>query len=348
MEIQAQIAARQPRPDWRYAEQRLYDASPLSLLGTTAALFVILLGLYAAAAALDHRPWIVTTKTGPGLDRRAWVAICLSLIVCAALGLQRFSQLADMKDAPMFARDLPPGFSWFPTFSKTRLRLCTALGVAVGGGGMLWFLATGAGGSGDVGRGVGTWSVVVTAVLGVMFFRGVELTRAGTSHSRDVLRAGIVVDLLRIERLYPFGRAAARTATIWFTVSAATLLLLVGTSLGPAMAALGAACAAMGGWVFFGTLGQIRRAIRAAKAIELEQVRQQLIGLKASLHADPAAPAKLQSLLAYEARIEAVREWPFDQTTFARMAASSLVLTVPWFGQAFAGAVVARFSGLIH
>jgi hypothetical protein len=229
MEIEAQMAARQPRRDWMYAEQQLYDASPLGLMGTTAALFVILLGLYAAAAGLDHRPWIVAGKAGPGIDRRAWVAICLSLIVCAALGLQRFSQLADMKDAPVFARDLPPGFSWFPTFSKARLRLCTAIGAVVGGGGMLWFVASGAGG-GDVGLGVGAWTVTVAAVLGVMFFRGVELTRAGTSHSRDVLRAGIVVDLLRIERLYPFGRAAARTATIWFTVSAATLLLLVGTS----------------------------------------------------------------------------------------------------------------------
>jgi hypothetical protein len=114
------------------------------------------------------------------------------------------------------------------------------------------------------------------------------------------------------------------------------------------MAALGAACAAMGGWVFFGTLGQIRRAIRAAKAVELEQVRHQLAELKAHLHADPAAPAKLQSLLAYEARIDSVREWPFDQTTFARMAASSLVLAVPWFGQAFAGALVERFSALIR
>jgi hypothetical protein len=190
--------------------------------------------------------------------------------------------------------------------------------------------------------------VAVAAVLGAMFFRGVELTRAVTEHGRAVLRAGIAVDLLRIERLYPFGRAAARTATIWFTVSAATLLLLVGTPLGPAMAVLAAVSAAMGGWVFFGTLGRIRQAIRAAKAVELEQVRHQIGELKSRLHADPAAPAKLQSLLAYEARIDAVREWPFDQTTFARMAASSLVLAVPWFGQAFAGAVVERFSALIR
>lgn len=346
MEIEAQIAARPPPRIWRYAEQQLYEASPLDLRGTTAALFLVLLGLYAVAAAVDHRPLMVVGKAAAAIDRRAWVAICMSLIVCAALGLQRYSQLADMRDAPVFARDLPAGFSWFPSFSKARLRLSTALGVAVGGGAMLWFLASG--GSGDVGLFVGTWTVAIAALLGAMFFRGVELTRAGARHGREVMRAGIAVDLLRIERLYPFGRAAARTATIWFTVSAATLLLLVGTPLGPAMAAFGAICAGIGGWVFFSTLGRIRQAIRAAKTAELEQVRHQLVELRARLHADPAAPAKLQSLLAYEARIAAVHEWPFDQTTLARVAASSLVLTVPWFGQAFAGAVVERFSGLIR
>jgi hypothetical protein len=100
--------------------------------------------------------------------------------------------------------------------------------------------------------------------------------------------------------------------------------------------------------VFIGTLGEIRVAIRAAKSAELEQVRHQIAALKADLHADPTAPAKLQSLLAFEARIASVHEWPFDQTTLARVTASSLVLTIPWFGQAFAGALVARFSSLIR
>ena len=234
-----------------------------------------------------------------------------------------------------------------PAYSATRLRVLTLAGAAIGAGAMFWFLTrTDAGRS--VGVAVAVWTAAMSALLGAMFMRGLEMTRAGSRHARESLQAGLVVDLLRIERLYPFGHSAARTSTIWFAVSAATLLLLVGTALGPAMLALSLASAAIGGWVFFGTLGQIRRAIRAAKATELEQIRHQIAELKAQLHADPAAPAKLQSLLAFEARIASVHEWPFDQTTFVRMAASSLVLTVPWFGQAFAGAVVARFSGLIH
>jgi hypothetical protein len=49
-------------------------------------------------------------------------------------------------------------------------------------------------------------------------------------------------------------------------------------------------------------------------------------------------------LLAYEARIEAVPEWPFDQTTLYRVCASALILTVPWFGQAIAGYVIEHLA----
>jgi hypothetical protein len=227
------------------------------------------------------------------------------------------------------------------------VRLFTWLGAAIGGAAMFWFLTRTIPGR-SVGPSVAVWTAAMAALLGAMFLRGVEMTRAGSGHSRMVLRNGLVVDLLRIERLYPFGHSAARTAMIWFTVSAATLLLLVGTEIGPTMIVLGLACAAIGAWVFLATLGVVRQAIRAAKAAELEAIRQQIAELRAHLQADAAAPAKLQSLLAYEARIAAVHEWPFDQTTLVRVVASSLVLTVPWFGQAFAGAVVERFSGLIR
>ncbi len=96
----------------------------------------------------------------------------------------------------------------------------------------------------------------------------------------------------------------------------------------------------MGAWVFISVLGMIHQEIRKAKTTELEALRAEISALKGSLHADPAAPTKLQSLLAYEARIEKAPEWPFDQTILMRVGASALILTVPWFGQAFAGLMV--------
>ena len=69
MEIEAQVAAREPQRDWRYAEVRLYEGSPLGLLGTTAVLFLVMLGLYAVAAAVDHRALIVGSKAGADIGQ---------------------------------------------------------------------------------------------------------------------------------------------------------------------------------------------------------------------------------------------------------------------------------------
>jgi hypothetical protein len=212
---------------------------------------------------------------------------------------------------------------------------------------MLWFQTDGPA-KGVAEPATIAWFTAAAAVLGALFARGVELTGVTARHNRRILSDDLAVDLLRVERLYPFGQSAARTATIWFVVSAASLLLFVGADMAPAMIALSVVSAAIGASVFLGTLGRIRATIRRAKATELEQVRHEIGVLRAAIHADPTAAAKLQSLIAYEARIAAVHEWPFDQTTAARVAASSMVLAVPWFGQAFAGALVARFSGLIR
>jgi hypothetical protein len=106
-------------------------------------------------------------------------------------------------------------------------------------------------------------------------------------------------------------------------------------------------CAGIGLWVFIGTLGLAHREIRAAKAAELETIRSELVAVKAAIDTDPAAPAKLQSLLAYEARIDGVPEWPFDQTILMRVGVSALILTVPWFGQAVAGLAVEHMGKLL-
>jgi hypothetical protein len=39
--------------------------------------------------------------------------------------------------------------------------------------------------------------------------------------------------------------------------------------------------------------------------------------------------------MALEARIVAVREWPFDLPTLARLALYALIPVVPWFGATF-------------
>jgi hypothetical protein len=97
------------------------------------------------------------------------------------------------------------------------------------------------------------------------------------------------------------------------------------------------ACAAMGIALFLRAILRVHRKIVEAKAEELEHLRGEIDTARASLKTDPAAAVRAQGLLAYEARIAAAPEWPFDQTTLFRVAASTLIVTVPWFGQALAG-----------
>jgi hypothetical protein len=334
-----------PADRWGYFEQALYDRSPFNLPITTLILFAVLFGGYALATWVDRVPWVVHETSGASLDHRAWVALSLTLIVCCALGLQRYSRLMDRKDEDAFAKAVRADVELPPPFSAARLQVFTAIGAAVSGAAMLWFQLSGQGDTHALA--VAAWFTLAAILVGVLFFRGVELTAVAARQSREVVRTGLRIDLLQIEQLYPWGRAASRTALVWFTVSAATLLQFVGDrGFDPYTIALVVGCATMGGWVFVSTLGVIHHEIRKAKSLELEALRAEIAALRAGLHTDPTAPAKLQSLLAYEARIAATREWPFDQTILVRVGASALILTVPWFGQAIAGVLVEHIGKL--
>jgi hypothetical protein len=96
--------------------------------------------------------------------------------------------------------------------------------------------------------------------------------------------------------------------------------------------------------MFVRPLERVHHKIRAAKACELERVRGEIDQVRLAASADSQAAIRLQGLLAYEARIEAAPEWPFDQTTLFRVGASALILTVPWFGQAVAGYAIEHLA----
>jgi hypothetical protein len=324
-----------------YAEQALYARSPFNLWITTALLYVAMIGLLAMAAMIDGAPYAFPGSVSAA-DYTAKVGLVLPLIVCAVLCMQRYSRLGELRDAEAFARALKPGVRWQPAFPLARLRLFTGIGAAIG----LAVVALAAAQAPDTHRAATLiWFGLLAALLGALFFRGLVLTRSAARHTRQVIETGLDIDLLRIERLYPWGRAAARTSLVWFTVSAATLLLFASTGFSLYSAAILVACAVMGLWVFMGAMSQMHRQIRQAKAVELERLRSEIARLSSRLGADKDAAAQLQGLLAYEARIAATPEWPVDQTMLMRVGVSSLILTVPWFGQAFAGLVVAHLGG---
>lgn len=348
-DLAAEPSAPTPPARADYAEQALFTRSPFNLWITTALLYLALVGAYGVAAFLSHLPWIVQTPAGAVLEPRARLALVLSLIVCTVLGMQRYSRLKDLREAPAIARVLDPGVSWMMTEgSAKRPWLVTGVGLVLGAG-MPWLFV-----SNNRGPGLGQalavtlWFTVVAMLLSALFCRGVVFTRLGVRHAANVIRNHLTIDLLRIDLLYPWGRSAARSSLIWFTVSAATCLIFVSDGVSIYTAALLVVCAGFGVWTFVGGLGSIHTAIRAAKTAELDRVCAQIAALKPVLDSDPAAPARFQALLAYEARIATAPEWPFDQTILVRLGASALILTVPWFGQAIAGLVVERFGHLLR
>ncbi len=141
------------------------------------------------------------------------------------------------------------------------------------------------------------WFCVIAAILGALFFRGLVLTGAAARQSRRVIEDGLQIDLLRIERLYPWGRAAVRTSLVWFTTCGATLLLFVSTGFTLFTVATLGGCLAIGLWVFVAAMSHMHHQIRAAKATELEGLRTEIAATKARLESDPSASPRLQSLL---------------------------------------------------
>jgi len=319
-----------------YLEQRLFVFSPLNAFWTTVAIFVLLLGAYIVAADLSGAPLLVPHGIGNGLR----FALLFSLLIATVLGIQRFVRVRERADFAAHAAILSGGVedairTTALTPDSARLARATIIGIVMGAF-LCWTIV-------PVSPPVQTWPTyvwfcAVTILISMLFARGVTLTRGAARGMREMIDGHLVIDLLRIDALSVIGRAAARGALIWFVICAVVCLFFIGGRIDSFTVALLFGCAAMGVWIFVATMETVRRKIRAAKAVELERVRREIDVAR-------AAPGEtLQGLLAYEARIMAVHEWPFDQTTLMRVGASALILTVPWFGQAVAAFIVERFG----
>ena len=161
------------------------------------------------------------------------------------------------------------------------------------------------------------------------------LSELGRRHTR--------VQLLEREPLRPFARCGLRLGRNWFVGSAIAMLLLFDLRATAVVAAVIAATVALGlASLVLPSLG-IHERLREAKRSELARVRAAIELRSAALFdADPpprpeVEPA-LPSLLAYEARLQQVSEWPFDVPTLLRFAVLVLIPLGSWV----AGAMVER------
>jgi hypothetical protein len=322
-----------------YFEQRIFVLSPLGDFWTALAVFLLLGGAFIAIAGIEHLPLVTRVAKGIAISGPAETAFALDVTLSVALYIQRYTRMRERKDYPAFVRTLNPGAIEkhnVVMLTPAKARLAPATWVGLFGGIIASPLLYSRYLSSPVLPGIFAWFLVVTTLLGMAFTRGVELSRTGTKNTNLVIGEELKVDLLRIDHLSVWGRSAARFALIWFTVGAVSCLFFLDSGLNIFTVALVVLFLALGAWVFLRTMEPVHRKIRAVKTEELERIRSEIDSVRPGAKNDASAAARLQSLLAYETRIAAAPEWPFDQTTIVRVGASALILTVPWFGQAIA------------
>jgi hypothetical protein len=188
------------------------------------------------------------------------------------------------------------------------------------------------------------WFAFVMALLGTMFSRGAVMTRIGARHLTDRIDRDLTVDLLRIDELAVIGRASSRIALIWLSVAAVVCLFFVGGQTPVLTIGLLVLSAGMALWIFFGSLERVHRKIRKTKLAELDHIRREIAAARVESLRDARAAARLHGLIAYETRIAAVHEWPFDQSTLWRVGVYVLIPAVPSLGQFALRFVMERFA----
>jgi hypothetical protein len=151
------------------------------------------------------------------------------------------------------------------------------------------------------------------------------------------------VSLLDRSALAPFVRTGLRGSLLWLGgTSLATTLLLDVSAPWLVLAVLSLTMALAVAVLLLPSRGLHER-LRAVKQAELAWVRGEIERTRAALPLADAASrdtaSRLPALLAWEARVEQMSEWPFDTPTLLRFALLLLVPLGSWLG----GAVVERF-----
>jgi hypothetical protein len=150
------------------------------------------------------------------------------------------------------------------------------------------------------------------------------------------------IDLLDLRGLAPLARIGLRSA-LAFALAASLIAAMASDEFTlPVTLLTMAIVGAVGALTVLLPVRGVHRAIRAAKDAELREVRAAIArARRAAIDENAAAgpnATRLGDLLAFEARIAGVGEWPFDLGTLVRFA---FFLALP-FGSWVAGALEER------
>jgi hypothetical protein len=154
------------------------------------------------------------------------------------------------------------------------------------------------------------------------------------------------VDLLDARGLAPFGRQALRVALLTVLFPSIFAIVLSDRGFAEIVAALAVSAVVIATTAFLLPVRGVHARIVAEKERELARVRAAIRGDDAALESSGLQAwrgrATAADLIAYEARIEAVREWPFDVSTVLRFATFLLLPLGSWLGGALVEHVVSR------
>lgn len=182
-------------------------------------------------------------------------------------------------------------------------------------------------------RDVSVWTLAIRLML-VVIGSSQRVSRLAERTAR--------IDLLDLRGLAPLARIGLRSG-LAFALAASMIAAMAGDTITLPVTLLSMAIVTIvGAFTLLLPVRGVHGAIRAAKDAELRRVRAAIARTRSAALADGAeggeAAVRLGGLLAFEARIAAASEWPFDVGTFVRLGA---LLALP-LGSWIAGALVER------
>jgi hypothetical protein len=337
-------------------ETRLVLASPLNLFWTGALVAVLIYGSFLFCAAWNGVQVVVERGGDPTLTSDAWTALCQSLLWWSILSLGQYTRAGNLKDAWELSRlGMPVDNARLEALERgpmegahRRARLFGLLGVALG---VVFYALVYRPEGHPVGPREMTltnlWFLLMTVSLFAEIFRSLSHLRADTvAFIRDLDR-GVTVDLLDMSKLDGFGRIALRGALPWLVTGTIVLLLLLGQRSTELFVPLVVGLISSATIVFAWPMWSVHRLIDRTKTEELHRLRREIGETRAVFEAGgeegDRAAARLSALLALEARVQHVREWPLDMPTVLRF---GLYLALP-LGSWLGGALVEHILNLV-
>lgn len=187
------------------------------------------------------------------------------------------------------------------------------------------------------------WGIGANLVVFGVMGRGLYLMGAERGAIARAVSAIRHIDLLDRSGLRPLAQIGLRRALVWAGGSSIASLVFLDVQVAWPVVLVLTGTLYVATRAFLSPVRAVHRRLREEKQSELPSVRERIAGVrKAALVGGPqSAVAELPGLLAYEARIEGVSEWPFDTPILLRFGALVILALGSWLG----GALVERLLG---